>query len=139
MCILYNKSGPVLYSFTRVLAICTKRFFLKGCFSCILPIVFTCGFAIIESSNETNNKQLRKENKTMKKTTELYYTFRLYDGILDIKLNRSTFWDNIHLSESYEENYIHLNFFASHYYQSFGNIENKKNYTVFDYYAQRRR
>lgn len=73
----------------------------------------------------------------MKKTNELTYTVSLHNGILDIRLVRETFWDRkIHLFEAYEENYIHSKVFASHYYQSFGNIENKKNHTVFDYHSQ---
>lgn len=74
----------------------------------------------------------------MKKTNELYYTIEIHNGILGIVLNRNAFWNNIHLSESYEENYIHLNFFTNHYYQSFGNIENKKRHIIFDYNTQKR-
>lgn len=73
----------------------------------------------------------------MKKTTKLTYFINLHNGILDINLERDTFWDNkIHLFEAYEENYIHFNFFASHYFKSFGNIENKKKHDIFDYYSQ---
>lgn len=75
----------------------------------------------------------------MEKTNELTYTFNLHsNGILDIELKRSAYWNNIRLFETYEESYIHMNFFANTYYQAFGNINNTKEHVVFDYNAQKR-
>lgn len=75
----------------------------------------------------------------MKKETKLTYTFNLHsNGILDIELTRSTYWGNISLYESYEESYIHMNFFTNSYYQGFGNINNTKQHVIFDYVAQKR-
>ena len=86
-----------------------------------------------------NKAPLKGRGTKMKKTNELYYTFNLHNGILDITLERKTFWgDNIYLFETYEESYIHFNYFTNYYYQSFGNFKNKKNPTTFDYLAQKR-
>lgn len=75
----------------------------------------------------------------MKKETNLTYTFNLHDGILNVVLDRKTFWDDrIYLFESYEESYIHMNYFTNYYYKDFGNFRNKKHHTIFDYNGQSR-
>lgn len=74
----------------------------------------------------------------MEKTNELYYTISLHDGILGITLVNSTFWNNIHLFETYDETYIHMNFVTNHYFQSFGNMNNTKKHVVFYHHQQER-
>jgi len=80
LCILHNKSNPVLCKVPETSSNCIKKNFLNTLFLLILTIVFTYVFDIIES---TNNKALIYRKEKIMMTADIYTAKNVYTEMLN--------------------------------------------------------